>query len=71
MANGISYGSDCTSRACPILTAGAGREVACIGERCSLWVSSWSNDTDWSTCVLNKQLDQTAGVYFQLKRQGR
>ncbi len=69
MANYINYGEDCTARACPFLSAGAGREVACMGERCSLWVAC--DDGEFATCVLNKQLDQMAGVFFQLKRQGR
>ena len=70
MANYINYGQECTSRACPFLSAGAGHEVACMGERCSLWVASdagESEERDWSTCVLNKSLDQLAGVFFQLR----
>lgn len=68
MASIINYGGDCTSRACPFLSAGAGVPTVCIGDRCALWVECATDDgEDWSTCVLNKQLDQTTGVFFQLK----
>lgn len=68
MANYINYGQECTTRACPFLSAGAGHEVACMGERCSLWVMSTTDGSDeWSACVLNKLLDQLTGVFFQLR----
>lgn len=70
MSNYINYGLECTTKACPFLSAGTGHATACMGERCSLWVASDAGESegrDWSTCVFNKHLDQLAGMFFQLR----